>query len=106
MLVGGDMRPSSPEFTKAFANGAATRGANVQLLDLISTDELYYACGALNAAGATFTASHNPAEYNGIKMAKAGAVPISSETGLKEIQALRRGIPQRRHHPRRTAPAA
>jgi phosphomannomutase len=88
VLVGGDMRPSSPEFSKAFANGAATRGANVQLLDLISTDELYYACGALNAAGATFTASHNPAAYNGIKMAKAGAVPISSETGLKEIQAL------------------
>jgi phosphomannomutase len=88
VLVGGDMRPSSPEFSKAFANGAATRGADVKLLDLISTDELYYACGALNAAGATFTASHNPAQYNGIKMAKAGAVPISSETGLKEIQAL------------------
>ena len=50
VLVGGDMRPSSPEFSKAFANGAATRGADVQLLDLISTDELYYACGALNAA--------------------------------------------------------
>ncbi|MGP0224904.1 phosphomannomutase/phosphoglucomutase [Paenarthrobacter sp. NCHU4564] len=88
VLVGGDMRPSSPEFSRAFANGAATRGADVQLLDLISTDELYYASGALNAAGVTFTASHNPAEYNGIKMAKAGAVPISSETGLKEIQAL------------------
>ena len=86
VLVGGDMRPSSPEFSKAFADGAARRGANVQLLDLISTDELYYACGALNAAGATFTASHNPAEYNGIKMAKAGAEPISSESGLKEIQ--------------------
>ncbi|MEO5314278.1 phosphomannomutase/phosphoglucomutase [Pseudarthrobacter sp. CC12] len=88
IVVGGDMRPSSPEFTKAFANGAATRGANVELLDLISTDELYFACGFLNRAGATFTASHNPAEYNGIKMAKAGAVPISSETGLKDIQAL------------------
>lgn len=50
VLVGGDMRPSSPEFSQAFANGAATRGASVQLLDLISTDELYYACGALNAA--------------------------------------------------------
>ncbi|MGG5172716.1 phosphomannomutase/phosphoglucomutase [Pseudarthrobacter sp. J1738] len=87
VLVGGDMRPSSPEFSKAFAKGAAARGANVKLLDLISTDELYYACGALNAAGATFTASHNPAEYNGIKMAKAGAEPISSESGLKEIQA-------------------
>jgi phosphomannomutase len=88
VLVGGDMRPSSPGFIKAFADGAARRGADVQLLDLISTDELYYACGALNAAGATFTASHNPAQYNGIKMAKAGAQPISSETGLKEIQAL------------------
>ncbi|HEU4669001.1 MAG TPA: phosphomannomutase/phosphoglucomutase, partial [Arthrobacter sp.] len=88
ILVGGDMRPSSPEFSKAFANGAATRGANVELLDLISTDELYFACGYLNRAGATFTASHNPAGYNGIKMSKAGAVPISSESGLKDIQAL------------------
>lgn len=88
VLVGGDMRPSSPGFAQAFADGAARRGANVQLLGLISTDELYYACGALNAAGATFTASHNPAEYNGIKMSKAGAQPISSETGLKDIQAL------------------
>ncbi|WP_307279435.1 phosphomannomutase/phosphoglucomutase [Arthrobacter sp. W4I7] len=88
ILVGGDMRPSSPEFSKAFASGAAARGANVELLDLISTDELYFACGFLNRAGATFTASHNPAGYNGIKMSKAGAVPISSETGLKDIQAL------------------
>jgi phosphomannomutase len=86
VLVGGDMRPSSPEFCRAFAAGATARGADIRLLDLISTDELYYACGALNAAGVTFTASHNPAEYNGIKMAKAGAVPVSSETGLKEIQ--------------------
>jgi phosphomannomutase len=88
ILVGGDMRPSSPEFSKAFADGAATRGANVELLDLISTDELYFACGFLNRPGAVFTASHNPAAYNGIKMSKAGAVPISSETGLKDIQAL------------------
>ncbi|HWI34671.1 MAG TPA: phosphomannomutase/phosphoglucomutase, partial [Lapillicoccus sp.] len=88
VLVGGDMRPSSPEFSKAFANGAVARGADVELLDLISTDELYFACGYLNRAGATFTASHNPAGYNGIKMSKAGAVPISSETGLKDIQAL------------------
>ncbi|MEV8085343.1 phosphomannomutase/phosphoglucomutase [Pseudarthrobacter oxydans] len=88
ILVGGDMRPSSPDFSKAFANGAATRGANVELLDLISTDELYFACGYLNRAGATFTASHNPAGYNGIKMSKAGAVPISSESGLKDIKAL------------------
>ncbi|GAB2743625.1 phosphomannomutase/phosphoglucomutase [Sinomonas soli] len=87
VLVGGDMRPSSPEFIAAFAKGAAARGGSVMTLGLISTDELYYACGALDAAGATFTASHNPAQYNGIKMAKAGAQPVSSETGLQEIQA-------------------
>ncbi|MBG6190459.1 phosphomannomutase [Arthrobacter sp. CAN_A212] len=88
VLVGGDMRPSSPEFSQAFARGATGRGADVVLLDLISTDELYYASGTLNAAGVTFTASHNPAEYNGMKMCRAGAVPVSSETGLVEIQAL------------------
>ncbi len=88
VLVGGDMRPSSPEFSQAFAQGAASRGANVKLLGLISTDELYFASGVLNAAGVVFTASHNPAEYNGMKMTKAGAVPVSSETGLTEIRDL------------------
>ncbi|MCU1519207.1 MAG: phosphomannomutase [Pseudarthrobacter sp.] len=88
IACGGDMRPSSPGFSSAFAAGAARRGANVKSLGLISTDELYYACGALDMAGAIFTASHNPAEYNGIKMAKAGAVPVSSETGLKAIRDL------------------
>ncbi|WP_427016345.1 phosphomannomutase/phosphoglucomutase [Pseudarthrobacter sp. P1] len=88
VLVGGDMRPSSPDFAAAFAAGATARGAEVVLLDLISTDELYFACGSMDAAGVVFTASHNPAEYNGIKMAKAGAVPLSSETGLEDIRAL------------------
>ncbi|AJT42118.1 phosphomannomutase/phosphoglucomutase [Psychromicrobium lacuslunae] len=88
VLVGGDMRPSSPEFCKAFASGATKRGASVKLLDLISTDELYFASGHFNAAGAMFTASHNPAEYNGIKMTRAGAIPLSSESGLQEIQEL------------------
>ncbi|WP_269938970.1 phosphomannomutase/phosphoglucomutase [Arthrobacter sp. HY1533] len=88
VLVGGDMRPSSPEFAQAFAEGAADRGANIQLLGLISTDELYFASGALKAAGVMFTASHNPAEYNGMKMTRAGAVPLSSETGLAEIRDL------------------
>ncbi|OMH23675.1 phosphomannomutase/phosphoglucomutase [Tersicoccus phoenicis] len=86
VLVGGDMRPSSPAFAKAFAEGATARGADVQLLDLISTDELYFACGTLGAAGVTFTASHNPASYNGIKFSRAGAVPVSSESGLNEIR--------------------
>ncbi|TAP42929.1 phosphomannomutase/phosphoglucomutase [Arthrobacter sp. S39] len=98
IACGGDMRPSSPEFSHAFATGAARRGASVVELGLISTDELYYACGFLDIAGAIFTASHNPAEYNGIKMAKAGAVPVSSETGLDAIrdlaqQYLDNGIP-------------
>ena len=88
VLVGGDMRPSSPEFMDAFAEGATARGANVQKIGLISTDVLYFACGVENAAGVTFTASHNPAEYNGMKMAKAGAVPVSSETGLFDIRDL------------------
>ena len=72
----------------AFAEGATARGANVQKIGLISTDVLYFACGIENAAGVTFTASHNPAEYNGMKMAKAGAVPVSSETGLFDIRDL------------------
>lgn len=88
VLVGGDMRPSSPDFCKAFAEGATRRGAQVKLLDLISTDELYFASGHFNAAGAMFTASHNPAEYNGIKMTRPGAVPLSSESGLVEIREL------------------
>lgn len=88
VLVGGDMRPSSPEFMDAFAEGATRRGADVVKIGLISTDELYFACGVFQAPGVTFTASHNPAEYNGMKMAKAGAVPVSSETGLYEIRDL------------------
>ncbi|QCU78832.1 phosphomannomutase/phosphoglucomutase [Citricoccus sp. SGAir0253] len=86
VLVGGDMRPSSPAFARAFAEGATARGADVVMLGLVSTDMLYYACGVEDAAGVVFTASHNPAEYNGMKMARAGAVPVSSDTGLYEIR--------------------
>ncbi|RUQ20929.1 MULTISPECIES: phosphomannomutase/phosphoglucomutase [Kocuria] len=98
VLVGGDMRPSSPEFIDEFAAGATARGADVVKIGLISTDELYFACGVFDAPGVTFTASHNPAEYNGMKMSKAGAVPVSSETGLYEIRDraqtyLAEGIP-------------
>ncbi|THJ65073.1 phosphomannomutase/phosphoglucomutase [Arthrobacter echini] len=87
VLVGGDMRPSSPAFARAFADGATRRGADVLFLDLISTDELYYASGTLDAAGVTFTASHNPAQYNGMKLTRPGAVPVSSDTGLDDVQA-------------------
>ncbi|MFP5018345.1 phosphomannomutase/phosphoglucomutase [Paenarthrobacter ureafaciens] len=88
VLCGGDMRPSSRGFVSAFSLGASRRGAEVYDLGLISTDELYFASGALVAAGAIFTASHNPSQYNGIKMAKAGAVPISSDSGLLAIRDL------------------
>ncbi|WP_460690526.1 phosphomannomutase/phosphoglucomutase [Nesterenkonia suensis] len=86
VLVGGDMRPSSEAFAAAFTEGARTRGADVVQLGLISTDMLYFASGSLQAPGVVFTASHNPAAYNGMKMSRAGAVPLSADTGLTEIR--------------------
>lgn len=86
MVVGHDMRPSSPDFAAAFAAGATARGADVVLIGLCSTDETYYASGALDAPAAMFTASHNPAEYNGIKFSRAGAQGISLDTGLAAIR--------------------
>jgi phosphomannomutase len=88
IVTGYDMRPSSPGLSKAFARGAALRGADVTEIGLCSTDQLYYASGALNMPGAMFTASHNPAKYNGIKMCRAGAAPVGQDTGLAEIRAL------------------
>src|SRR5262245_45518137 len=67
VVVGHDMRPSSPGFARAFAEGAADAGADVTLIGLASTDQLYFASGHLGVPGAMFTASHNPAQYNGIK---------------------------------------
>jgi len=86
VVVGHDMRPSSPGLAAAFAEGAAGQGVDVVEIGLASTDEIYFASGSLNLAGAMFTASHNPARYNGIKMCRAGAVPIGAETGLTEIR--------------------
>lgn len=88
IAVGHDMRPSSPEFAAAFAEGAARQGLNVTELGLTSTDELYFVAGTQNCAGAMFTASHNPAQYNGIKLCRAGATPVSTDTGLGEIRDL------------------
>ncbi|MFE1911498.1 phosphomannomutase/phosphoglucomutase [Streptomyces anandii] len=88
VVVGHDMRPSSPGLSDAFARGAAGRGADVTLIGLCSTDQLYYASGALGLPGAMFTASHNPARYNGIKMCRAGAAPVGQDTGLAEIREL------------------
>ena len=86
VVVGYDMRPSSPGMAGAFADGAAEAGADVVLIGLASTDQLYFASGHLGHPGAMFTASHNPAAYNGIKMCRAGAAPIGMETGLAEIR--------------------
>lgn len=88
IVVGHDMRPSSPGLSGAFARGAAARGADVTLIGLCSTDQLYFASGHLGLPGAMFTASHNPAEYNGIKMCRAGAAPVGQDTGLAEIREL------------------
>ncbi|MGI5197567.1 phosphomannomutase/phosphoglucomutase [Streptomyces sp. CA-288835] len=88
IVVGHDMRPSSPGLSRAFARGAAARGVAVTEIGLCSTDQLYYASGALGLPGAMFTASHNPAQYNGIKMCRAGAAPVGQDTGLAEIREL------------------
>jgi phosphomannomutase len=98
VVVGHDMRDSSPGFAAAFAAGAQARGANVVSIGLCSTDESYFASGHLNAAAAMFTASHNPATYNGIKFSRAGARGISFDTGLHGIRDratafLAEGIP-------------
>jgi len=88
VVVGHDMRPSSPGMARAFAEGAAAAGADVTLIGLASTDQLYFASGALGLPGAMFTASHNPAQYNGIKMCRAYAVPLGMETGLADVRDL------------------
>ena len=88
IVVGHDMRPSSPGLSRAFARGAAARGVDVTEIGLCSTDQLYYASGAFGLPGAMFTASHNPAKYNGIKMCRAGAAPVGQDTGLTEIREL------------------
>lgn len=86
VVVGYDMRPSSPGLAGAFADGATAAGADVTMIGLASTDQLYFASGHLGLPGAMFTASHNPAQYNGIKMCKAHAVPVGAESGLLEIR--------------------
>ncbi|MEU3190003.1 phosphomannomutase/phosphoglucomutase [Streptomyces sp. NPDC006992] len=91
LVVGHDMRPSSPGLVRAFGRGAAGQGADVTEIGLCSTDELYFASGKLGLPGAMFTASHNPARYNGIKMCRAGAAPVGEETGLAEIRSLVEG---------------
>jgi phosphomannomutase len=89
-----DMRESSPGLARAFAEGAMSQGADVIEAGLGSTDLLYYASGSLDVPGAMFTASHNPARYNGIKLCRAGAAPVGQDTGLAQIRDLaEKGVP-------------
>jgi len=94
VVVGYDMRDSSPTLAAAFAEGVTGQGLDVVSIGLASTDLLYYASGTLDLPGAMFTASHNPARYNGIKMCRAGATPIGQDTGLAAIRAaVEAGVP-------------
>jgi phosphomannomutase len=94
VVIGEDMRPSSPLLATAFADGVTSQGMDVIRIGLASTDMLYFASGKLNMPGAMFTASHNPAAYNGIKLCKSAAQPIGQESGLLRIkELLTSGIP-------------
>ena len=94
VVVGYDMRDSSPGLAAAFAAGVVDQGLDVVDIGLASTDQLYFASGSLHLPGAMFTASHNPARYNGIKLCRAGATPIGQDTGLTAIRAaVEAGVP-------------
>lgn len=86
IVLGHDMRPTGPEFSAAFALGAMEQGVDVIDIGLASTDMMYFASGSLDMPGAVFTASHNPAEYNGIKMCGRAAAPLAADTGLAVIK--------------------
>lgn len=100
IVVGHDMRASSPGLASAFATGAIQEGVSVTMIGLASTDMLYYASGVMNLPGAMFTASHNPAAYNGIKLCRAGASPVGQDTGLGVIRAeVEQDVPNRGKSP-------
>jgi phosphomannomutase len=94
VVIGYDMRDSSPSLAAAFGTGVTAQGLDVIRIGLASTDQLYFASGLLDCPGAMFTASHNPAAYNGIKLCRAGAKPVGAETGLSAIRDyLVAGVP-------------
>ncbi|NQU36404.1 MAG: phosphomannomutase/phosphoglucomutase [Actinobacteria bacterium] len=88
VVIGHDMRPSGPDLVAAFANGVVEQGCDVIKIGLCSTDGIYFASGSTDLPGAMFTASHNPAEYNGIKLCRAGASPVSQDTGLVAMKEM------------------
>ena len=88
VVIGRDMRPSGPALVEAFSRGVMEQGVDVIDIGLASTDLMYYAAGVLDMPGAMFTASHNPAGYNGVKLCLSGARPIGIDTGLPDVQAV------------------
>ncbi|MBY5163851.1 phosphomannomutase/phosphoglucomutase [Salsipaludibacter albus] len=92
VLLGHDMRPSSPVVVEALTAGITSRGVDVRHLGLVSTDALSFAAGHLHRAGAMVTASHNPAGHNGIKLCRAGAVPVAIDTGLARVRDVARRV--------------
>ena len=92
VVIGRDMRPSGPELVDAFADGVRSTGLDVVDIGLCSTDMLYFASGSLGLPGAVFTASHNPAQYNGIKLCRIGAAPIGEDSGLARIKEVAKAV--------------
>ncbi len=88
IVIGRDMRPTGPALVEAFSRGVMEQGIDVIDIGLASTDLMYYASGVLDMPGAMFTASHNPAGYNGIKLCLAGARPVGVDTGLVDVQSV------------------
>jgi phosphomannomutase len=92
VIVARDMRTTGEALSQAFSRGVQSRGINIVDLGLASTDLVYFAAGVLNAPGAMFTASHNPAEYNGIKFCLSGARPVGIDTGLSQIRDTAKAV--------------
>lgn len=88
VIVGTDMRLSSPKLSRAFMKGATEQGANAIFIGKVCTDAVYFASGFLNKPAVMFTASHNPPQYNGMKFCKANSVPINEDTGLRKIKEI------------------
>jgi phosphomannomutase len=93
IAVGRDCRISSPSLAAAFIDGAVSQGADVDDLGMITTDMVYFAAGAFDEPGAMITASHNPGEWNGIKLCRAGAAPVGADSGLEEVKRLANDVP-------------
>src|SRR3989338_9164708 len=88
VVVGTDMRLSSPKLSKAFMKGVAEQGANAIFIGEVCTDAVYFASGFLNKTAVMFTASHNPPQYNGLKFCREDAIPINQDTGLQKIRQI------------------